>query len=121
MRDPLTAPGPETMQIRRFRAWLERQEKRGGGPYNPRTVAQFISDAERVEECYDCDLDELVKDKARLDKVLGELTYTAEDGRRRVPNPSRIRICPTKPGDYSSVNDYRKAVRKYREFRDSHG
>ena len=109
------------MQKIGFRKWLERQDKPGGGPYAQSSITTYIRGAERVEECYDCDLDELVKDKARLDEVLEELTYTAEDVRRNAPNPSRIPIIPTKRRGYRSVKDYGLAVRKYREFRDSRG
>ena len=103
-----------------FGKWLETQEKRGGGPYAQTTIKTYIRDAERVEEHYG-DVDKLVKDQDRLDEVLGELEYTAEDVRRNAPNPSRIRINLRKRKGYQSLNDYGQAVRKYREFRDSCG
>ena len=103
-----------------FGKWLETQEKRGGGPYAQRTITTYIRDAQRVEEHYG-DLDELVKDKGRLDEILGELEYTPEDVRRNAPNPSRIRIVPRRRKGYLSLNDYGRAVRMYREFRDSCG
>ena len=108
------------MQKIGFRKWLEVQEKRGGGPYAQRSIETLVRDAERAEEHYG-DLDELVKDKDRLDEVLGELQYTSEDVRRSALNPSRIRISPRKRKGYQSLNDYGRAVRKYREFRDPCG
>ena len=101
-----------------FRKWLEAQEKRRGGPYAPSSIKRYIRDAERVEEHYG-DLDELVKNKDRLDEVLGEFKYTSEDVHRNAPNASRIRINPRKRKGFQSLNDYGQAVRKYREFRDS--
>ena len=108
------------MQKIGFRKWLEVQEKRRGGRYAESSIKRYVRDAERVEEHYG-DLDELVKDKDRLDEVLGVLEYTSEDVRRNAPNPSRIRIFPRKRKGYQSLNDYGQAVRKYREFRDSRG
>ena len=108
------------MQKIGFRKWLEAQDKPGGGPYAQSSIKTYIRDAERVEENYG-DLDELVKDKDRLDEVFGELEYTPEDVRKNAPNPSRIRINPRKRKGYQSLNDYVRAVRKYREFRGSCG
>ena len=88
------------MQKVGFRKWLEAQEKRGGGPYAQSTIETYIRDAERVEEHYG-GLDELVKDKDRLDEILGELKYTSEDVRRNAPNPSRIRMNPRKRKGYT--------------------
>ena len=108
------------MQKFGFRKWLETQDKPEGGPYAQRSIETYIRDAERVDELYG-DLDELVKDQDRFDEILGELKYTSEDVRRNAPNPSRIRINPRKRKGYQSLNDYGRAVRKYREFRDSCG
>ena len=116
----LTVQKAATMQKVGFRKWLQAQDKPRGGPYAQSSIKTYIRDAERVEEHYG-DLDELVMDKGRLDEVLGELKYTSEDVQRNAPNPSRIRIDPRKRKGYQSLNDYGRAVRKYREFRDSRG
>ena len=68
-------PETETMQESRFREWLDKQEKRGGGPYDPGTVAQYISDAKSVEKIYG-NLDELYA-KDCIAEVLQELEYAA--------------------------------------------
>ena len=102
------------MQEYRFRAWLNKQEKRGGGPYAASTVRTYVRDAKRVEEHYE-DLDDLYA-RDRLARVLQQLQYSAEDARRNAPNPSRIPMSPTRRSDYRSLSGYRNAVTRYREF-----
>ena len=95
------------MQISRFRAWLERQEKRGGGPYNSRTIGQYISDAKAVEEVvervYGRNLDGLYA-KDCLAEILQELECVAEA--RKSDGPNRYGLYG--PGYKNSVNAYRK-------------
>ena len=78
------------MQESRFRAWLEKQEKRRGGPYNPDTIGQYVSDAkavkEAVEKIYGRNLDELYA-KDCLAEVLQELECVAKSRKSDGPNP----------------------------------
>ena len=78
------------MQERKFRAWLDKQEKRGGGPYNPDTIGQYVSDAKAVEEVvekvYGRNLDELYA-KDCLAEVLHELEGVAKARKSDGPNP----------------------------------
>lgn len=94
------------MQKSNFRAWLDKQEKRGGGPYNPDTIGQYVSDAKAVEKVYGRNLDEIYA-KDCLAEVLHELECVAKARQSDGPNPY---------GLYGS--GYRTAVTKYREFCD---
>ena len=94
------------MQESRFRAWLYKQEKRGGGHYVPATVRQYLSDAQAVEKNYGRNLDEFYA-KDCLAEVLQELEYAAKARKQDRPNPKDLHG----PG-------YRTAVTKYREFCD---
>ena len=90
------------MQESRFREWLDKQEKRGGGPYDPGTVAQYISDAKSVEKIYG-NLDELYA-KDCIAEVLQELEYAATARKQDSPNPKGLHG----PSYKSAVNAYRK-------------
>ena len=88
-----------------FRAWLEQSGLERS------TVDTYVSDAKRVEKHYG-DLDE-VYSKDRLENVLRELRYSAEDRRKNAPNPSKLPI----DGELSkTLPSYGVAVRKYREY-----
>ena len=90
------------MQKIKFRAWLEKQEKQGGGPFAPGTVDQYIRDADKVEK--GCgDLDELYA-KDCLAEVLQKLEYAATARKRDRPNPKGLHG----PGYKYAVNAYRK-------------
>ncbi len=96
------------MRADKYGEWLE-QEGLAKSSIDTR-----ISHAKRVEEHYD-DLDGLF-DEDRLEGVIGELQYSAEDKRANAPNPSRLPI----DGDlYDNLASYRAAVRKYREYRET--
>ena len=100
------------MQENRFRAWLEKQEKkRGEGFLDSKSVYQYITDANGVEKIYG-DLDELVKDRNRRSEVLQELEYAA--------NTRKQDILPHDPNALFG-GGYKTAVDRYLEFRDSHG
>ena len=91
-----------------YRAWLER------GNLAASSIGTLVSDARRVERHYG-DLDEVYA-VDRLEGVLRELQYSAEDKRTNAPNPSRLLI----DGDlYKTLPAYRAAVRKYREYREA--
>ena len=92
------------MQTDIFRAWLEQR------PIKKSTVRTYVTDAKRIECCYE-DLDALYA-KDRLAEVLESLQYSAGDARRNAPNPSKIPIKPT------SLSGYRTAAKQYRDFRD---
>ena len=97
------------MRTDEYRAWLEQSE------LSESSVSTGVSDTKRVEKHYG-DLDGLY-DEDRLEGVLRELRYSAEDKRTNAPNPSRLPI----DGDlYKSLPAYRTAVRKYREYREAH-
>jgi len=88
-----------------YRRWLEAQE------YSPNTINTQVSHATRLEQAYG-DLDELYA----LDQFAGmveSLRYTSEDGRRSVPNPSKLTI----GGDlYKALASFRAAAGLYARF-----
>ena len=96
------------MQTDGYRAWLGQREP----PLKLKTVNQLVTDAKRVEKHYG-DLDELCA-KDRLAQVEEELQYSADDARRKTPNPSKIPV-----PNPMSLSPYRTTVRKYREYRDA--
>ena len=90
-----------------YRKWLERQR------YAEGTVETQISRIKRVENHYG-DLDGHY-DEDRLEKIIGEFKYSAEDERRKNPNPTKI---PFKGNTRNSIASYRSAVARYRRFRE---
>ena len=90
-----------------YRRWLERQR------YSEGTVETQIGRIRRVEKHYG-DLDERY-DEDRLEKIIGEFKYSAEDERRKKPNPSKI---PFKGNTRNIIASYRSAVARYRRFRE---
>lgn len=91
-----------------YRDWLESLEPK----LAPGTVNTQIKRAEKVEQCYG-DLDEHF-DKDRLQAVVADLKYSAQDGRAKKPNPSKIRI----NGDTrSGLQSYRHSTERYCKFR----
>ena len=99
--------GEQTLDTHGYRAWLE---QRG---LKPASVSTYISDAKRVEDYYG-DLDKLYPED-RLAGVLQELLYSADDARRKRPNPSKIPV----PNPVNSLASYRATVRKYCEYRET--
>ena len=96
------------MRTDEYRDWLER------GNLAASSIDTLVSDARRVERHYG-DLDEVYA-VDRLEEVIGELRYSAEDKRTNAPNPSRLSI----DGDlYKTLPAYRAAVRKYCEYRET--
>ena len=95
------------MRVSRFRAWLETQEKRGGGPYKSKTIDQYIWDAQAVEEVvekvYGRNLDGLYA-KDGLAEVLQELECVAQA--RKSDGPNRYGLYG--PGYKNAVNAYRR-------------
>lgn len=89
-----------------YRDWLEHQG------YAPNTVQAQLHRAGRVEDCYG-DLDKHY-DKNRLEGVISELRYSAEDARRSKPNPTKI---PFEGDVRSNLASYRNAVERYCKFR----
>jgi len=90
-----------------YRAWLERKK------YNPGTINARLSNAERVEKHYNCDLDERF-DEDRLARLLKELRYSKADKRNDLPNPTKIDI----NGDiYDGLATLRSALKLYKRFR----
>ena len=98
------------MQEKGYRAWLEAQEKRGGGPYKQTTVDTYIRDAKYVEKVYGKNLDELYA-KDCLAEVLRELEDAAKDRKQdfHLPNAKRF----YGPGYRSAVDLYRKYRKSY--------
>ncbi len=87
-----------------YRAWLEQREP----SLKLKTVKTLITDAKRVEKNYG-DLDELYG-KDRPAGVLRELRYSADDARRKAPNPSKIPV--PNPMSLSSLrNDHQEVPR----------
>ncbi len=93
-----------------YRPWLEAQK------YAPNTVNAQVHRAHRVEQCYG-DLDEHYS-KDRLEGLLAELRYTADDARRNRPNETKI---PFEGNISGNLASYRDAVNRYRRFRDTAG
>ena len=93
------------MQEKGYRAWLEVQEKRGGGPYKQTTVDTYIRDVKRVEKIYGKSLDELYAEDC-LAEILQELEDAAKARKQgfHLPNPKRF----YGPGYRSAVDSYRK-------------
>ena len=100
--------GTRALRTDEYRAWLER------GNLAASSIGTLVSDARRVDKHYG-DLDGLY-DEDRLEGVLREFQYSAEDKRRNAPNPSRLPI----DGDlHETLPAYRNTVRKYRKFREA--
>lgn len=93
-----------------YRSWLEAQK------YSQNTVSAQVHRAHRVEQCYG-DLDEHYS-KDRMEGLIAELRYTAEDARRNRPNETKI---PFEGNISSNLASYRDAVKRYRRFRDTGG
>lgn len=93
-----------------YRSWLEAQK------YSPNTVTAQMHRAHRVEQCYG-DLDEQYA-KERLEGVIAELRYTADDARRNRPNETKI---PFEGNISNNLASYRNAVERYRRFLDTAG
>lgn len=91
-----------------YRDWLEQLQPK----LAPGTIDAQISRAEKVEQCYG-DLDEHY-DRDRLRVVVGNLKYSAEDGRRNKPNPSEI---PINGDTRSMLAAYRHSTERYCKFR----
>ena len=97
--------GIRLMRGDEYRAWLEAQK------YSSGTVANQLYRAARVEEFYG-DLEELWKAND-YQRVVSELTYSVEDGRRNLPNPSKI---PFEGDIRNNLASYRNAVLRYFKF-----
>lgn len=96
------------MQSSGYRAWLKQRDLAQS------SIGTYVSDARRVEKHYG-DLDELYA-KDRLSGVLHALQYSADDERRNVPNPSKIRI---EGNIYKNLGAYRATISKYRDYREA--
>ena len=88
-----------------YKQWLEDQQ------YSSNTITAQIHRTSRVEECYS-DL-EALHNSGKLQSVIDELTYSAEDERRNKPNPSKI---PFDGNIRNNLSSYKNAVVRYRKF-----
>lgn len=93
-----------------FRTWLESRD------YPPSTVGNYVSQCKFVET-HEGDLDEHFK-KDRMASLLQGMSYGMAEERENKPNPTKM------PFDESvklrlSLNSYRSAARRYREFLES--
>lgn len=88
-----------------YRIWLEAQK------YSSGTVMAQLHRVGRVEEFYG-NLEELWLSN-NYQKVLSELTYSAEDERRKLPNPSKI---PFEGDIRNNLASYRNAAIRYVRF-----
>lgn len=85
-----------------------------GGQFDPKTIQARISNLNRIEECYEEDLD-VIYEKDQFAALLQTLAYSMKDKYTNEPNPSRIEI----KGDiYSGLATIRTAVNLYKRFRD---
>ncbi len=89
-----------------YKDWLNREGLAA------RTVQARMQRAGRVEEYYG-DLDEHY-DRDQLQRVMGELKYSAADERSNKPNPSKI---PLKGDTRKNLDSYRRALERYCKFR----
>lgn len=88
-----------------YREWLEKQE------YSANTVSTQVSHTSRLKQAYG-DLEEHFGRDGGV-SIARSLGYTAEDGRRGAPNPSRLQI----GGDlYKALASYRTALSLHLRF-----
>ena len=90
-----------------YRQWMEKQD------YQETTITARISRVRRVEKFYG-DLDEHYA-QDRMAPVIEELKYSKDDHRNNQPNPSKL---PFKGDIYHNLASYRRAVERYRKFRE---
>lgn len=88
-----------------YRIWLDAQK------YSPGTVTAQLHRVGRVEEFYG-ELEGLWKSNEHQ-RVVSELTYSVEDERRKLPNPSRI---PFEGDVRNNLASYKNAVLRYFKF-----
>ena len=88
-----------------YKKWLEDEK------YSANTIVSQLHRAGRVEESYG-DL-EVLHNSGKLQSVIDELTYSAEDERRNKPNPSKI---PFDGNIRNNLSSYKNAVVRYRKF-----
>ncbi len=93
-----------------YRQWLEAQQYQAG------TITAQMHRAGRVEEFYG-DLDQHFESD-QLASVIAALVYSADDRRRKRPNPTKI---PFEGDTYNNLASYRNAVERYQRFRLSGG
>jgi len=96
------------MRTAEFRAWLRQQ------PYSRKSIANQCSQVERIRHCYG-DLDEHFA-ADRLEAILGNLKYSADDQRACRPNPTRLKI---NGNVYNTLVTYRASIHLYRRFREA--
>lgn len=88
-----------------YKTWLVEQG------YAPGTQTAQLHRVGRVETCYGS-LDDIYA-RGGYDALIGELMYSADDGRRQRENPSKLRI----DGNIkSNLQSYRDAVLRYRRY-----
>ncbi len=91
-----------------YKKWLEEQK------YKPNVINARIANARSVEKAYGDLSDHFNRDK--LQGVLKDFGYSAEDERRNKPNPSKIKI----NGDLrTGLATLKSAVGLYRKFLES--
>ncbi|MCY4462179.1 MAG: endonuclease NucS [Albidovulum sp.] len=96
------------MQTTGFRAWLEQRGLKES------SASTIVSNAKGVEKSYG-DLDELYLSDSLAD-VLQKLSYSKLNEQSDDPNPSRLEI---EGNLYNSLASYKKAVNRYKEYRDA--
>ncbi|WP_348655690.1 AAA family ATPase [uncultured Sulfitobacter sp.] len=93
------------MQEAEFKKWLEANGQ------SEITISSRISTARRVENAVG-DLDEVLTNQ-KLEDLLRQLEYSAEDERKNAPNPSHVRIDGNLRNGLASV---RQAISLYADF-----
>lgn len=93
-----------------YKRWLEEQQ------YAEGTVTAQLHRAGRVEECYGDLVEHYNTD--RMESVITELRYSANDERHNKPNPSKIEFNGNIKNNLAS---YRNATERYRRFLDESG
>ncbi len=88
-----------------YKQWLEAQK------YDDGTVTAQLHRTGRVEKCYGDLVAHYKKDQ--FEELLRELTYSAEDERRRRPNPSKI---PFNGDPRKNLASYKNALALYGRF-----
>lgn len=88
-----------------YKAWLEEQQ------YSSNTVTAQLNRVAKVEEFYG----DLKKhfDAGSFDPIVEGLNYSADDERRKKPNPSKI---PFEGNIRNNLQSYKNAIVRYRKF-----
>ncbi len=101
----------------KFRDWMDKRKTNAGIDYEPKTINTHVSDLCRIEKAEKIDLDEEFKAN-RLKRLIDLYTYSADDARADLPNPTNLKT--TSKSLYGFLSAYKSQINKYREFCEKH-